>query len=134
MPIPKFVAGINKHVTNRFFNLFAGWLAPFAIVHHRGRRSGRGYRTPVMAFKTETGYVIALTYGRDVDWVKNLMASDGGSLKRKGDEIQIHGIRFAKLRDVKEFIPFIVRVPLNFISVEDCLLVEARPKGEPIHQ
>lgn len=126
MPIPKFVAGINKHVTNRLFNLFAGWLAPLAIVHHRGRRSGRMYRTPIMAFPTETGLVFALTYGRDVDWVKNLMASDGGRLKRKGGEIPIHGIRFAKLRDVKEFFPFLVRLPLDFISVEDCLLVEAR--------
>ena len=130
MPIPKFVAGINKHVTNRFFNLFAGWLAPFAIVHHRGRRSGRMYRTPVMAFPTETGYVFALTYGRDVDWVKNLMTSDGGSLERKGDETPFHGIRFAKLRDVKEFFPFLVRLPLGFISVEDCLLVEARTPEE----
>jgi len=106
MPIPRFVAGINKHVTNRFINLFAGWLAPFAIVHHRWRRSGRGYRTPVMIFPTETGFVIALTYGRNVDWVKNLMASDSGSLKRKREEIPIHGIRFAKIPDVKEFFPF----------------------------
>ena len=109
--------------------LFSHDADKLAIVHHRGRRSGREYRTPVMTFPTETGYVIALTYGRDVDWVKNLMDSDSGSLKRKGDEIPIHGIRFVKLRDVKNLFPFFVRLPLNLISVEDCLLVETSAVG-----
>jgi len=125
MPIPKYIAFINKHVTNRFFLLFAKWLPPFAIVNHRGRRSGRRYRTPILAFPTGTGFVFALTYGRDVDWVRNLMASDSGRLEYKGDEIPIHGIRFERYDDVRELFPYLVRLPLDLISIEDCLLVEA---------
>jgi len=68
MPIPKSIANFNKHVTNKFFLLFAGRLSPFAIVNHKGRRSGRSYRTPILAFPMEAGFVFALTYGRDVDW------------------------------------------------------------------
>jgi len=124
MPIPKYIATINKHVTNRFFLLFARWLPPFAIVNHRGRRSGRGYRTPILAFPTETGFVFVLTYGRDVDWVRNLMASDSGRLEYKGDEVPIHMIRFEKYAEVSELIPYLVRLPLGLISIEDCLLVE----------
>jgi deazaflavin-dependent oxidoreductase (nitroreductase family) len=124
MPIPKYIAFINKHVTNRFFFLFAKWLPPFAIVNHRGRRSGRRYRTPILAFPTETGFVFALTYGRDVDWVRNLMAADSGRLEYKGSEVPIHMIRFAKYDDVLELFPQLVRLPLGLISVEDCLLVE----------
>jgi len=37
-----------------------------------------------MAFSTDVGFVFALTYGRDVDWVKNLIASDSGSLEYDG--------------------------------------------------
>ncbi len=124
MPIPKFIAVINKHVTNRFILLFAGWLPPFAIVNHRGRRSGRRYRTPILAFPTDTGFVFALTYGRNVDWVRNLMASDSGRLKYKGDERPIHMIRFERYDDVRELFPYWVRLPLGLISIEDCLLVE----------
>jgi len=124
MPIPQFIATVNKHVTNRFFLLFAKWLPPFAIVNHRGRRSGRRYRTPILAFPTETGFVFALTYGPDVDWVRNLMASDNGRLEYKGDEIPIHMIRFEKYDDVRELFPYLVRLPLGLISVEDSLLVE----------
>ena len=81
IPLDDYIAVINKHVTNRFFLLFAKWLPPFAIVNHLGRRSGRRYRTPILAFPTETGFVFVLTYGRDVDWVRNLMASDSGRLE-----------------------------------------------------
>jgi len=124
MPIPKYIAVINKHVTNRFFLLFARWLPPFAIVNHRGRRSGRRYRTPILAFPTETGFVFALTYGRDVDWVRNLMASDSGRLEYKGKEIPIHMIRFERYAEVSEHFPYLVRLPLSLISIEDSLLVE----------
>ncbi|UCD44633.1 MAG: nitroreductase family deazaflavin-dependent oxidoreductase [Candidatus Bathyarchaeota archaeon] len=125
MPIPKVVAVFNKYVTNRFTLLFAGRLPPLAVVIHRGRNSGRRYRTPIMAFPTETGFVFALTYGRNVDWVKNLMTSDGGSLESNGDEVPIHGIRFVKYADMKELFPFWFRIPLGIISVEDCIFVEA---------
>ena len=124
MPIPKYIAVINKHVTNRFFLLFARWLPPFAIVNHLGRRSGRRYRTPILAFPTETGFVFALTYGRDVDWVRNLMASDSGRLEYKGKEIPIHMIRFERYDDVSELFPYLVRLPLGLISIEGSLLVE----------
>ena len=124
MPIPKYIAVINKHVTNRFFLLFARWLPPFAVVNHRGRRSGRRYRTPILAFPTETGFVFALTYGRDVDWVRNLMASDSGRLEYKGKEIPIHMIRFERYAEVSEHFPYLVRLPLGLISIEDSLLVE----------
>ena len=77
-----------------------------------------------MAFPTETGFVFALTYGRNVDWVKNLMASDSGSLEYDGDEIPIWGIRFGKCDDVKEMFPFWIRLPLGIISIEDCVLVD----------
>ena len=124
MPIPKYITTINKHVTNRFILLFARWLPPFAIVNHRGRRSGRRYRTPILAFPTETGFVFALTYGRDVDWVRNLMASDNGRLEYKGKGIPIHMIRFEKYAEVSELFPYLVQLPLSLISIEDSLLVE----------
>lgn len=125
MPIPKWIAVLNKHVTNRFFLLFAGWIRPFAIVHHRGRRTGSSYRTPILAFPTETGFAFALTYGRDVDWVKNLMSSDCGVLEYGKDEIPICKARIVKIDGVRDVFPFWVRIPLSIISIEDCVLVEA---------
>ena len=124
MPIPKGVAVFNKYVTNRLFLLFAGWIPPLAIVNHQGRSSGHSYRTPIMAFPTEDGFVLALTYGRRVDWVKNLIASRYGILEYIGKEFEIYNIRVTKYDEVKRMFPLLIRSFLSIISVDYCLIVE----------
>jgi hypothetical protein len=51
----------------------AGRVPPLAIVQHLGRRSGQSYRTPVLAFPTDEGYVSPLPYGTDTDWCLNVL-------------------------------------------------------------
>ena len=75
MPLSKRVAHFNKRVTNRVTRRLAWWLPGFAIVTHVGRRSGRRYRTPVNVFRSDGRYVFALTYGRESDWVRNVLAA-----------------------------------------------------------
>jgi deazaflavin-dependent oxidoreductase (nitroreductase family) len=62
--------------------VFAGrpWNPIFAVVEHRGRRSGRRYAAPVAARRVEGGFVIALAFGAQVDWHRNLLAAGGGSI------------------------------------------------------
>ena len=73
------MARFNKHVTNKAVLHVAGRLRYFGIITHRGRHTGNVYRTPVNVFRTESGFRIALTYGRDVEWVKN--AEDFGAIR-----------------------------------------------------
>ena len=127
MPIPRSIAVFNKNVTNRFFLLFAGGIPPFAVLRHRGRRTGRKYETPLMAFKIDDGFVIALTYGRKVDWVKNLLTHENGVLLYGGEEYTLHSIRHAPCDEVKDRFPSIVRIALGIISVNDCLIVQSNP-------
>jgi deazaflavin-dependent oxidoreductase (nitroreductase family) len=124
MPFPRSLARFNRHVTNRFTLLFAGWVPPLAVVNHRGRVSGRFYRTPVLAFPDDGGFVFALTYGRDVDWVKNLLAFDSGSVEYGGSEISLRSFRFIVFDEVKGVFPLPVRVFLRLLSVEDCVRAE----------
>ena len=124
MPFPKSIALFNKHITNRLFLLFSGWIPPFAIVGHRGRASGRQYMTPVLAFPTSYGYLFALTYGRNVDWVRNLRASGNGILKYSRDTEKIHYFKMIPYEEVKQNFPGIVRLFLQIIDVTDCLMVE----------
>lgn len=83
MPIPKIVARVNRVLGNRVMMLIAGWMPGFGVVLHQGRRSGRSYRTPVNVFRQPRGYVVALTYGPDSDWVKNVVAGDGCVLQTR---------------------------------------------------
>ena len=86
MRFPQRLARINRHVTNPIQRMWAGWLPPFAIVEHVGRRSGRPYRTPVNAFYAivdgAPGLAIPLAYGPDRDWLKNMRAAGGAQVRR----------------------------------------------------
>ena len=81
-PFPRGFARFNRRVANPAMRLAAGWLPPFAIVRHRGRRTGRDYATPVLAFGTEDGLVVAVLYGTSSDWVRNVLGgrSCGGQV------------------------------------------------------
>jgi deazaflavin-dependent oxidoreductase (nitroreductase family) len=57
----------------------------WAAVEHRGRKSGRTYTTPVaIAASTPDSLYIALPWGRGTDWVRNLQAAGGGTVRWKG--------------------------------------------------
>ncbi|MGI8856345.1 MAG: nitroreductase family deazaflavin-dependent oxidoreductase [Thermomicrobiales bacterium] len=89
MPLPRSVARFNRYATNRVLGRIAGWMPGFAIVLHTGRRSGRTYRTPVNAFRMDGGYRIALTYGAESDWVRNVMAADGCTIETRRTRISL---------------------------------------------
>ena len=63
--------------TNRITSLFAGWFPGFGILTHVGRKSGKIYRTPVNVFQASNGFIIALTYSSQSEWVKNVLAAGG---------------------------------------------------------
>ncbi|MDN5797700.1 MAG: nitroreductase/quinone reductase family protein [Intrasporangium sp.] len=74
MPIPKGVTRFNKNVLNRFTRHLVGH-GPFVEIEHVGRRSGKVFRTVIFAFRDADRVTIALTYGSEVDWLKNVRAA-----------------------------------------------------------
>lgn len=81
MKIPGFVRYFNKYVLNHLTGLIARiGLGPFCIVYHVGRKSGRGYETTIQAYKVANGFMIALTYGAEIDWYRNIVAAGGCKL------------------------------------------------------
>ena len=81
---PQWLPRLNRSVTNRLQGAWAPYLPPWAVVVHTGRNSGRTYRTPVLAFKHDGGFAIALPYGSRADWVRNVFAAGGCHLQRLG--------------------------------------------------
>jgi deazaflavin-dependent oxidoreductase (nitroreductase family) len=78
------MAAFNRRVTNRVTGPLAPRLPGFGVILHTGRRSGRRYRTPVNVFRVPGGYVVALTYGADAEWVRNVVAAGGCELETRG--------------------------------------------------
>ncbi len=79
--LPKQVRVFNKYVTNRVLRVFVSLsLGPFSVIRHVGRRTGKTYETVIWVWPTKEGFVIALTYGPEVDWRRNFVAAGGGTV------------------------------------------------------
>src|SRR6202043_849182 len=104
----------NLAVTNRITSRFADRLPGFGILTHVGRKSGRVYRTPVNVFRTPEGFLIALTYGRDSEWVKNVLSAGGCHLETRGVRYQLSAPVIVHDPARRRFPPF-VRVVLGLI-------------------
>jgi deazaflavin-dependent oxidoreductase (nitroreductase family) len=53
---------------------------PFALVRHKGRKSGTVYETPIMVAAVPDGFIAELTYGENVNWYRNIVAARGCEL------------------------------------------------------
>ncbi|MGX1806193.1 nitroreductase family deazaflavin-dependent oxidoreductase [Nocardia sp. NPDC055321] len=74
---PRWLALFNRRVTNRFARLYAGRIPPYSLIHHRGRRSGKPFTTPVLAHFDHDRLYVPLPYGTGSDWVRNVLAGGG---------------------------------------------------------
>jgi deazaflavin-dependent oxidoreductase (nitroreductase family) len=78
------IARFNKRFTNRLTAPMAQYLPGLGVVTHVGRSSGRTYRTPVNVFTDQEYFIFALTYGREAQWVQNVLAAGGCELTTRG--------------------------------------------------
>jgi len=64
------------------------WFPVWAIVHHRGRKSGTGYATPIAIIPTidKNVILIGLPWGAKTNWARNVVAAGEAGLTWKGRE------------------------------------------------
>ena len=112
----------TNRIVNPITRRFAGWVPGFAIISYVGRRSGKRYRTPLNVFHRDGRYVFALTYGREAEWVKNVLAAGTCEIQERG--------RTARLADPElivdpagRLVPQPVRMFLELQGVTDYLLM-----------
>jgi deazaflavin-dependent oxidoreductase (nitroreductase family) len=88
--VQKIMRAFNRRILNPPMLRFAGRRGFYAaVVQHTGRRSGRRYVTPVVAAPSGTGFIIALPYGADTDWCRNVLAAGGCTLQHRGVMYQV---------------------------------------------
>jgi deazaflavin-dependent oxidoreductase (nitroreductase family) len=114
----RWLARINIACTNRITSLFAGWLPGFGILTHVGRKSGKVYRTPVNVFRTSNGFIIALTYSSESEWVKNVLAAGGCGLRTRGKKYQLSAPRVVRDTTRQRF-PIPVRTVLRVVGADE---------------
>lgn len=119
-PRMRFMRPFTTHLFNRFSRLFAHRLPGFAIISYSGRKSGKTYRTPMNVFRDGDSYVFALTYGSDVQWVKNVLAAGSAELQASGKTIHLTDPELF-VDPKRRLMPFPVRTFLGLMRVSEFL-------------
>jgi deazaflavin-dependent oxidoreductase (nitroreductase family) len=119
----RWVAAFNLAVTNRITSRFASRLPGFGILTHVSRKSGRVYTTPVNVFRVPEGFLIALTYGRECEWVRNVLAAGGCELETQGVRYRLSAPAIVHDPTRQRF-PFPVRMILGLIGANDFMQME----------
>ena len=114
------MARFNRAVTNKVAVHVAGVLPGIGIVIHVGRRTRSVYRTPVLVFGTNDGFRIALTYGRDSDWVKNALAHGAVRLITRRREYELTEPEIV-VDEHRQHVPLALRGVLRLLGVSEFL-------------
>ena len=120
MKIPNRIRYFNKRYLNRLTSRIARlrW-GPFCMVYHVGRRSGKQYQTPIMAFPAPDGFVIVLTYGAEVDWYRNVCAAGSCQILWHARVYEIHKVEPMEPKAALASLPMFFRVVLRRVNFQD---------------
>ena len=122
MPIPMWVAQINKRVLNPL-ELRRG-VRP--VLTHVGRLSGKTYRTPLDAHPVDGGYIIIVMYGPDSDWVQNVLAAGAAALEIDGDAFELMSPRLVSKEDAWQLLSTTTKAPPDYLRVTEYLQMDLR--------
>jgi len=121
----RWLAKINTAFTNRITSMFSGWLPGFGILTHVGRKSGKVYRIPVNVFRAPNGFIVALTYSSQSEWVKNALAAGGCELKTRGKKYQLSSPKVVRDPTRGRF-PFPARTLLRIVGADEYMELSIR--------
>lgn len=80
-----------SHIINPLVMRLAGTplLPLYGVITHRGRRSGKLFRTPVVVRPTPGGFIVPMPWGETTDWYRNIRAAGGCEIRWKGRNYQV---------------------------------------------
>ena len=127
MPMPTWWRQINKKV----FNPSALERGDWPVLRHVGRSSGKEYRTPLGALRTENGYAFLIVYGTGTDWLKNVLAAGEAVLEIDGQEVELISPRVVSVDEVFAKLTEDAKRPPKLLRISSCLdmdVVADRPR------
>jgi deazaflavin-dependent oxidoreductase (nitroreductase family) len=110
-----FVDRVIRPLTHLFNPLIlkvaGGWWFPmFSLLHHRGRKSGRIYATPVTGFPRGGWFWLGLAFGKDSGWARNVLAAGEADLCYRGTDYHLVEPTVVDAAEVKSQLPVVVRI------------------------
>lgn len=126
MPLPRRLARLNRYALNPVLRRITKPLPGFGVLHHTGRTSGRPYATPVFLFSHGDRVAIALTYGPETEWAKNVLSIGRCTVTTRGREIRLTEPELVH-DPAQPLMPPVVRQFLRLLKVEYTLVLTPNP-------
>ncbi len=92
-----------------------------SIIRHTGRTSGTAYETPVTVLEAPEGFVIALPYGPNTDWLKNVLAQGSATVVHEGSSYRVDQPEVVPSTQVAHAFSAQERRTLRWFGVRECL-------------
>jgi deazaflavin-dependent oxidoreductase (nitroreductase family) len=101
-----------------------------SVIRHVGRTTGRPYETPVQAMAADDGFVIALPYGSNTDWLKNVLASGSATIVNEGNTHEVNRPEIVPIAVADRHFPPQDQRAHRLFGVDQCLRVRRVEPGE----
>jgi hypothetical protein len=101
-----------------------------SVVRHVGRTSDREYETPVHAVATADGFAVALPYGSNSDWVKNVRARGTAVIIYDGSEYRVDRPQLVPLGVAADNFSARDQRAHRLFGVTECLTLRRVPANE----
>jgi deazaflavin-dependent oxidoreductase (nitroreductase family) len=99
------------------------WTPLWGVIRHQGRRSGRGYLTPVVLRPIPGGFVVPLPWGATTDWCRNVMSAGRAQVRWKGVDRDVEQPEVVDVASVRgAFDPF-SRLVMSRAQMTRCLML-----------
>lgn len=107
---------------NRCVRSFAGRRV-YALLRHRGRKSGKSFETPVMAWHTSGGMLVPLSWGPRTDWYQNTLASGACEIQVRGRWSRCAEPTLISRAEAMAYLPPLTRTIAGLFPVQQFLLL-----------
>ncbi|MBG0564093.1 hypothetical protein [Actinoplanes aureus] len=93
--VPKNTSWRLARATAPAVRVLAGrrWFPIWAVVHHRGRVTGRSLTVPVAVIATPDSFIINLPWGAGTNWARNVLAAGECTIRWKGRDHRVNDPR-----------------------------------------
>lgn len=118
----RLVRRLGRDVFNRAALRTAGLPGASAhVIRHRGRRSGKPYRTPIGLTASDDGWLVMLPYGTTPDWLKNVLTAGEAEVEIDGGVYTVTDPWVAPRSDVAHLLSPADRLVARVFGVDDVL-------------
>jgi len=116
MVFPVWFENFQIKYVNPALKPIARYIPGTATITHRGRTSGKPYKTIVTTYRKGNVLAIALAHGK-TDWVKNVLASGEADVRFTRREVHLVNPRVLSAGSEAEGLPLMARLQLGRMGV-----------------